>query len=96
MKYLRPWDAAPIPTSTTPTWTTPFTAAPGQIDQQIAMVKQIEIQGKKITVPDRLKKNLGAVAEPAPDDKAKKKVEREARKKAREEAKSEKKKRPKN
>ena len=62
-------------------------AKPGQIDKQIEMVKQLEIQGKKVVVPNSLKKNSGAAEEPAPDDKAKKKAEREARRKAREEAK---------
>lgn len=65
-------------------------AEPGQIDKQIAIVKQLGIQGKKVTVPEGLKKGLGTVAEPdepAPDDKAKKKAAREARKKAREDAK---------
>ena len=62
-------------------------AEPGQIDKQIEIVKQLEIQGKKVVVPNSLKKNSGAAEEPAPDDKAKKKAEREARRKAREEAK---------
>ena len=61
-------------------------AEPGQIDKQIEIVKQLEIQGKKVVVPDSLKKNSGAAEDPAPDDKAKKKAEREARRKAREEA----------
>ena len=62
-------------------------AEPGQINEQIAMVKQIEIKGKKVTVPEGLKKNPGETEEPSPDNKAKKKAKREARKKAREEAK---------
>tara|TARA_B100001093_G_scaffold498510_1_gene546684 strand:- start:4931 stop:6664 length:1734 start_codon:yes stop_codon:yes gene_type:complete len=62
-------------------------AEPGQIDKQIEMVKQLEIQGKKVVVPDSLRKISGAAEEPASDDKAKKKAEREARRKAREEAK---------
>ena len=58
---------------------------PGQIDKQIEMVKQLEIQGKKVVVPESLMKNSGAVEEPAiPDDKEKKKAEREARREARE------------
>ena len=61
---------------------------PGQIDEQIAMVKQIEIRGKKVTVPEGLKKNPGVAEEPSPDNKVKKKAKREARKKAREEAKA--------
>jgi arylsulfatase A-like enzyme len=63
-------------------------AEPGQIDKQIEIVKQLEIQGKKVTVPEALKEKLGVTDEPIPDDKAKKKAEREARKKAREEAKA--------
>jgi len=63
-------------------------AEPGQIDKQIEVVKQLEIQGKKVTVPEPLKEKLGVTDEPTPDDKAKKKAEREARKKAREEAKA--------
>lgn len=30
-------------------------AEPGQIDPQIRIVKQLEIQGKKVTVPEALK-----------------------------------------
>ena len=63
-------------------------AEPGQINEQIAMVKRIEIKGKKVTVPEDLKKNPGGTEEPSPDNKAKKKAKREARKKAREEAKA--------
>ena len=63
-------------------------AEPGQIDKQIEMVKQLDIQGKKVVVPNSLKKNSGAAPDPAPDDKVKKKAEREARRKAREEAKA--------
>ncbi|MEM9016768.1 MAG: sulfatase/phosphatase domain-containing protein, partial [Verrucomicrobiota bacterium] len=65
-------------------------AEPGQIDEQIALVKQIEIQGKKVTVPDDLKSKSGGGggAKPESDDKAMKKARREARKKAREEAKA--------
>ena len=64
-------------------------AKPGQIDKQIEMVKQLDIQGKKVVVPESLMKNSGAVEElTIPDDKAEKKAEREARRKAREEAKA--------
>ena len=62
-------------------------AEPGQIDKQIEIVKQLEIQGKKVTVPEALKKGPGVTDEPTSDHKVKKKAEREARKKAREEAK---------
>ena len=61
---------------------------PGQIDKQIEIVKQLEIKGKTVTVPEALKKDLGVTDEPTPDDKAKRKAEREARRKARKEAKS--------
>ena len=63
-------------------------AKPGQIDKQIAIVKQLEIKGKKVTVPEALKKDPGVTDESTPDDKAKRKEKREVRKKAREEAKS--------
>jgi len=63
-------------------------AEPGQIDKQIEIVKQLNIQGKKVTVPEALKKSLGDGDESAPDEKAKRKAKREARKKAREAAKS--------
>ena len=63
-------------------------AQPGQIDKQIEIVKQLEIKGKTVTVPEDLKKDLGITDEPTPDDRAKRKAEREARKKARQEAKS--------
>ena len=63
-------------------------ALPGQIDKQIAIVKQLDIKGKTVTVPDALKQEMGVVDESIPDDKARKKAEREARKKARQEAKS--------
>jgi arylsulfatase A-like enzyme len=63
-------------------------AKPGQIDKQIEIVKQLEIQGKKVTVPEALKKDLGVTDEPTSDDKAMKKAKREARKKARQEGKS--------
>ena len=63
-------------------------AEPGQIDKQIGIVKQLDIQAKKVTVPEALKKGLGVTNEPTTDDKAKKKAEREARKKAREATKS--------
>jgi len=63
-------------------------AEPGQIDKQIEIVKQLEIKGKTVTVPEALKKDLGVTDDPSPDDKARKKAKREARKKAREKAKS--------
>ena len=65
-------------------------ALPGQIDKQIAIVKQLDIKGKTVTVPKALQMNLGVADESIPHDKARKKAEREARKKAREEAKSKK------
>ncbi|MGB1928146.1 MAG: sulfatase family protein [Mariniblastus sp.] len=63
-------------------------ALPSQIDKQIAVVKQLEIKGKTVTVPEALKNDLGVTDAPIPDDKAGKKAKREARKKAREKAKS--------
>ena len=63
-------------------------ALPGQIDKQIAVVKQLEIKGKTVTVPEALKNDLGVTDAPIPDDKAGNKAKREARKKAREKAKS--------
>lgn len=63
-------------------------AEPGQIDEQIELVKQIEIQGKKINVPAALRKIAGVTDEPISDDKATKKAKREARKTARQGAKS--------
>ena len=53
------------------------------------MVKQLEIKGKKVTVPPALKEMPEGTDEPAPDDKAKRKAKRKARKNAREKAKSE-------
>lgn len=64
------------------------TAEPGQIDKQIQIVKQLEIKGKKVTVPRAFKKEMGVTDEATPDDKAKKKAERERRKKLRQKAKS--------
>ena len=59
-------------------------AEPGQIDKQIAIVKKIGIQGKKITIPEALQRNLEVTGEPAPDDdRARKKAEREARREMR-------------
>ncbi|MDP7068008.1 MAG: sulfatase-like hydrolase/transferase [Acidimicrobiales bacterium] len=63
-------------------------AATGQIDKQIEIVKQLDIKGKKVTVPKALRTAPGATNEPTPDDKAAKKAKREARKKARRKAKS--------
>ncbi len=63
-------------------------AAPGQIDQQIKVVKQLEIKGKTITVPRALRQSLGMPDDPMPDNKSSKKAERETRRKARQKAKS--------
>ena len=60
-------------------------AEPGQIDRQIELVKQLEIKGKKVTVPEALKNGLSDPDAASPDDRAKKKAERETRKKARQE-----------
>ena len=64
------------------------TSPPGQINEQIALVKQLEIKGKTVTVPQAVKQKRVIAEEPAPDGKAKKKAEREIRKKVRKEAKS--------
>ena len=59
-------------------------AEPGQIDKQIAIVKKIEIQGKKVTLPEALQRNPEVTGEPTPDaDRARKKAEREARREMR-------------
>jgi len=63
-------------------------AKPGQIDKQIAIVKQLEIRGKKVTVPEGFKGEARDSDEPVPDDRGKRKAKREVRKKAREEARS--------
>ena len=62
-------------------------ADPGQIDKQIAIVKQLEIKGKTVTVSKALKRDLGVTDEPTPGNKSKKKAKREARRKARKKAK---------
>ena len=62
-------------------------AKPGQINKQIELVKQLEIRGKTVNVPEALKKSQGVTDEPAPD-KARKIAEREERKKARAETRS--------
>ena len=59
-------------------------AETGQIDKQIAIVKKIEIQGKKVAVPEALQRNPGVTRESAQDDdRAKKKAERVARREMR-------------
>ncbi len=63
-------------------------SAPGQIDEQIEIVKQLDIQGKKVTVPGPLKRKVEVTDEPTSNDKAKKQAKREARKKARHASKS--------
>ena len=63
-------------------------AKPGQIDEQIKIVKQLEINGKKVSVPRRLKENPGNTDEPDADDQSKRQSQREARRKARQKAKS--------
>ncbi len=63
-------------------------AKPGQIDKQIAIVKQLEIRGKKVTVPEGFKGEARDSDEPVPDDRGERKAKREVRKKAREEARS--------
>ena len=60
------------------------TAGPGQIDDQIELVKQIEINGKKITVPEALNGTATDTSRKNLNDKLKKRAERDVRKKARE------------
>jgi arylsulfatase A-like enzyme len=63
-------------------------ANPGQIDEQIEIVKQLDIRGKKVTVPSALKGKVGITDESTSNDKVKRQARREARKKARQEGKS--------
>ena len=65
------------------------TSPPGQINEQLALVKQIEIQGKKITVPEALKGAAGGTDHSKLDDKINKKAKRGLRKKSRQEGKNE-------
>ena len=58
-------------------------AKPGQINEQIRVVKQLEIKGKTVTVPQALNRNSEVDEEPVADDKAKRKLQRETRRKAR-------------
>ena len=62
-------------------------AEPGQIDKQIELVKQIEIKGKKVTVPDKLTTSQETTEELIKNGNVNKKAEREERKKARQSAK---------
>ena len=59
------------------------TSPPGQINKQLAMVKQIEIKGKKISVPEMLRGKAEEAREPNMDGKEDKKAKRELRKKSR-------------
>ena len=58
------------------------TSAPGQIDKQIEIVKQLEIKGKTVTVPQAVKQKLGVATEPASDNKAKREIRKKARSKS--------------
>lgn len=58
-------------------------AKPGQIDKEIKLVKQLEIKGKKVTVPSALKKHSEDADLPLRDNPAKRKLERENRRKSR-------------
>ena len=58
------------------------TAEPGQIDKQIAIVKQLEIKGKTVAVPRSLESDPGDSNDSGSDNKAMRKAKREARKKA--------------
>ena len=59
------------------------TSPPGQINKQLAMVKQIEIKGKKISVPEMLRGKAEEAEDPKVDGKEDKKAKRELRKKSR-------------
>ena len=65
------------------------TSPPGQINKQLALVKQIKVQGKKITVPEALRGKAGETDQSKVDDKINKKAKRELRKKSRQEVKKE-------
>ena len=65
------------------------TSPSGQINEQLALVKQIKIQGKKITVPEALRGKAGETDQSKVDDKINKKAKRELRKKSRQEVKKE-------
>ena len=60
------------------------TSPPGQINEQLALIKQIEINGKKITVPEALNGTATDTSRKNLNDKLKKRAERDVRKKARE------------
>ena len=59
------------------------TSPSGQINEQLAMVKQIEIKGKKISVPEMLRGKAKENEGPNVDGKEDKKAKRELRKKSR-------------
>jgi arylsulfatase A-like enzyme len=63
-------------------------AEPGQIAKQIKIVKQLEIQGKRVTVAKELGANPGVTVETTSDNKTKDNAKHEGRRKARREAKS--------
>ena len=52
-------------------------APPGQIDEQLALVKKIKIQGKKIVLPD------GRAVDEKDQNAGQKRADREARREAR-------------
>ena len=58
------------------------TSGPGQIDTQIALVEKLEVKGKKVTVPNRLKDDLAKYDAGKPDDKGKTNAPRERKPKA--------------
>ena len=65
------------------------TSPSGQINEQLALVKQIKIQGKKITVPEALRGKPVETDQSKVDDKINKKLKREIRKKSRQGSKNE-------
>ena len=62
-------------------------AEPGQVENEVRIVKQLQIRGKTITVPDNPGKDVVVTDDAFADDKMIKKALREARRKARQETK---------
>ena len=62
-------------------------AEPGQVDNEIRIVKQLQIRDKTIPVPDNLGKDVVVTDDSFADDKMKNNALREARRKARQETK---------
>ena len=58
-------------------------ARPGQIDKQIELVKQLEIRGKQVVVPEVLTQGISGVDTSVERDRTKRKAERAQRKEKR-------------